>query len=152
MTGHSTVKQILLELGEESEKYIAKSGDSEPLDIRLGKRHITYQPDVYWINRKGEIVIFEIPYTEQPREIVGEVCLASLVRNVVKFIAIFNNEDWAKEVKAFITIPDEQIRDEKGEYRTKYKAKVICIPENLGDNEGRISRFLRKQLKDEGWL
>jgi len=39
MVSDALVKDVLMELGDETEYYNVKSGDSEPLDIRLGKRH-----------------------------------------------------------------------------------------------------------------
>jgi len=43
MVSHTLVKDVLMELGEETEYYTVKSGDSEPLDIRLRKRHMVYR-------------------------------------------------------------------------------------------------------------
>jgi hypothetical protein len=152
MANHTSVKEVLMELGDETEYYTVKSGDSEPLDIRLGKRHITYRPDVYFITSQGKILIFEIAFTEDERAIVGEDCLASLVPNAVKFFILFDNEDWAEYVKPFVTIVDEQIRDEKGKCRLRYKAGVISIPEKLGNNKTNIRRFLLRSKKVKRWL
>ena len=44
MVSHTLVKDVLMELGDETEYYTVNSGNSEPLDIRLGKRYITYWP------------------------------------------------------------------------------------------------------------
>lgn len=44
MVSHALVKDGSMELGDKTEYYTRKSGDSEPLDIRLGKKHITYRP------------------------------------------------------------------------------------------------------------
>lgn len=56
---HDALKAYLLDLGKKVEDYKGKpyyevySGDSEPIDIRLGRRHIAYQPDVVWV-KKGD--------------------------------------------------------------------------------------------------
>lgn len=44
MVSHTLVKDVMMGLGEETEYYIVKSSDSEPLNIGLGKRHITQGP------------------------------------------------------------------------------------------------------------
>jgi hypothetical protein len=39
MVSHTLVKDVLMELGDETEYYTVKLSVSEPLDIGLGKRH-----------------------------------------------------------------------------------------------------------------
>jgi len=97
MTSHTTVKDILFEIAESTKYWKAKSGDSQPLDIRKGKRHIEYNPDVYWMSPQGKIFIFEVAYTEDQRAIVGELTLSSLVPNIWRFCVIVNNEEWQKK-------------------------------------------------------
>lgn len=150
MASHTAVKKALMELGESTERYKAKSGDSEPLDVRLGKRHITYRQDVYWLTPQGRIMVFEIPLTEDERAIVGELCLASLVPNAVRFFAIFNDKQKANRMRPFITIADDQIRDEYGKCRLKKKARIIFIPENIGRGRRQLRKFLSTKLRR--WL
>ena len=83
---HDSLKQWLVELGERAEdakgnaKYEAYSGDSEPIDIRYGKKHIEYNPDVVW-NNKGKLYIMEVAFSENWRSIVGEIALASMIKH-----------------------------------------------------------------------
>jgi hypothetical protein len=85
-TVHTELKQWLLELGEKS-GYEAYSGDSEPIDIRIKKKHIEYFPDVIW-NWKGGLYITEIAFSEDWRAIVGEFFLASMIKNIKGFFMI----------------------------------------------------------------
>jgi len=53
---HDRLKNWLVELGEQvkdsrgNPKYSSYSGDSQPIDIRFGMKHVEYQPDVVWKN------------------------------------------------------------------------------------------------------
>jgi hypothetical protein len=154
MVDHQTIKEVLLEIPfKYRPRYYkdAKSGDSQPLDIRLRRKHITYAPDVYWVNKTEKIIIFEIAFNEDQRSIVGELTLASLVPNAWKFFVIVNNEKWASEINNFISIVDEQLLDEKGKRRMRFKSEVICIPEKL-KRRTEVEKFLVEKLEPGGWL
>jgi hypothetical protein len=90
---HDQLKHWLIDLGRRvknsrgSACYQCTSGDSEPLDIRLGKKHVTYQPDVIW-TRRGKVRIFEFAFNEGWRSIVGELTLASVLKNLDSIMII----------------------------------------------------------------
>jgi len=95
---HNTLKEYLLELGRNVKDskgkpyYRVYSGDSEPIDIRRGKKHIEYAPDVIW-ERKGRPLIIEIALNEDWRSIVGELTLASLAKGCYAILVITTNWD-----------------------------------------------------------
>jgi len=95
---HDSLKKWLVELGKSvkdskgNPKYSAYSGDSQPVDIRFGMKHIEYQPDVVW-NRKGRLHIFELAFSENWRSIVGEIALASMIKNCTLFLITSGFED-----------------------------------------------------------
>ncbi len=69
-TAHTTLKKYLVNLGKnvkdsKGEPYydVCCSGDSEPLDIRVKKKHLEYFPDVIW-KRKGKYYLIELAFTE----------------------------------------------------------------------------------------
>lgn len=82
---HEPLKNWIIEKGKAkvdgngnpyySEVYTA---DSQPLDIRRGKKQFTYQPDVVLV-RKGRTRVLEIAQTENWRAWVGELALAKSV-------------------------------------------------------------------------
>jgi hypothetical protein len=84
---HEELKQWLLDLGKNVKDakgkpyYKVYSGDSQPLDIRVRKRHITYQPDVVW-ERNGKLYLIELAFNEDWRAIVGELTAASALKNL----------------------------------------------------------------------
>jgi len=96
---HDSLQQWLVELGEQAkdakgnQRYEAYSGDSQPVDIRFGKKHIEYNPDVVW-NRKGKLYIIELAFSENWRSIVGEIALASMIKHCKMFLITlgFENE------------------------------------------------------------
>lgn len=95
---HEILKRYLLDLGREVKDsrgkpyYEVYSGDSEPIDIRLRRRHIEYLPDVVW-ERRGKPLIIEIALTEEWRSIVGELTLAHLTKNCTGILIITANWD-----------------------------------------------------------
>jgi hypothetical protein len=88
---HNPLKQWLVELGEQTKdsrgnpRYEAYSGDSQPIDIRYGKKHVEYKPDVVW-NHRGQLHIIELAFSENWRSIVGEIALASMVKHCKLFL------------------------------------------------------------------
>jgi hypothetical protein len=83
---HEKLKQWLLELGRKK-GYETYSGDSEPVDIRIKKKHIEYKPDVIW-HWKGGLYIAEIAFSEDWRAIAGEFLLISMVKSCKGFLII----------------------------------------------------------------
>lgn len=102
---HNELKQWLLNLGKKVKDakgnpyYKVYSGDSEPVDIRLGKRHIPYQPDVIW-DRKGKLYLIELAFNEDWRSIVGELAAASALKNLGRiFIVTYGwSDDFISDV------------------------------------------------------
>jgi len=85
---HELLKTFLIDLGKSvkdsrNNPYYDNvySGDSEPVDIRLGKRHLEDKPDVGW-ERRGKPFLIEITMTQEWRTIVGQITLASMVKNI----------------------------------------------------------------------
>ena len=61
------------------------SGDQEPVDVRSGKSHFYFQPDVV-LERHGKKWFIEIALSEDWRSIIGEFVIANLVsgfRNIL---------------------------------------------------------------------
>lgn len=85
-TVHEKLKHWLIELGDEN-GYEAYSGDSEPVDVRVKRKHIEYRPDVVW-NYKGRLYIIELAFSEDWRAIVGEFLLVSLIKNCREFFMV----------------------------------------------------------------
>lgn len=88
---HNSLKQWLVELGKQAKdargnpKYEAYSGDSKPIDVRYGKKHVEYNPDVVF-NRRGRLYIIELAFSENWRSIVGEIALASMIKDCKFFL------------------------------------------------------------------
>ena len=88
---HNSLKQWLVELGKRIKdangkpKYEAYSGDSRPIDVRYGKKHVEYLADVVW-NRRGRLYIIELAFSENWRCIVGEIALASMIKDCRFFL------------------------------------------------------------------
>ena len=157
MSLHEELKKWLIDLGKNVKYkrgkpyYSAWSGDSKPLDIRIGKKHDTYQPDVVWKHR-NEICVFEIAFTEAWREIAGEICLASMVEDCVKiFIITYLPEGDASiyehRWKEFVSMVGEKVR-------LKYGAEVVFIPYNLyAENKiDDIKQLVLARLKERNWV
>jgi len=84
MSIHNNLRDLLVEMGSKGidskgERYFSRSytGDSEPLDIRRGKKSTEWNPDIIWI-RNGKTFITEIALSENWRSIVGEFTLAKI--------------------------------------------------------------------------
>ena len=85
-TVHQRLKTWLIGLGQKA-GYESYSGDSEPIDIRVKRKHIGYQPDVIW-NWKGDLYIVELAFSEDWRAIVGEFLLVSMIKNCKDFLMV----------------------------------------------------------------
>lgn len=141
---HDSLKQWLVDLGNQikdsrgNPKYEAYSGDSQPIDIRYGKKHIEYSPDVVW-NRKGQQYFIELAFSENWRSVVGEIALASMVKNC-KLLLItqgFTNEYVDNLVPMF---------GKKLDVNWMYYNF-----EELGDLDS-MKKDIRKWLKESHWL
>jgi hypothetical protein len=141
---HNSLKQWLVELGKQAKdskgnvKYEAYSGDSQALDIRYGKKHVEYNPDVVW-NRKGRLHIIELAFSENWRSIVGEIALASMVKNSKLLLVTtgFPNE--------FIDNLVPMFGKKLGVHWTYYNFEE---PNNLRE----MKKDILKWLKDLHWL
>lgn len=76
----------MVELGKEH-GYETYSGDSQPVDVRVKRKHIEYAPDVVW-DWKGRLYITELAFSEDWRAIAGEFLLASLIKNCKGFFMV----------------------------------------------------------------
>lgn len=144
---HYTLKNFLLELGESIEdskgrKYYDRvySGDSEPLDIRHGRKHIEYQPDVVW-KRRGRYFLIEIALTEDWRMIVGEIASTRLIGNSRLMIV---SSGWDNEyLDSLISI-------------VAGKLKVRCSYINFDEEEMKDVEHVKKDLssflEECGWI
>lgn len=86
-TVHDELKQWLLDLGTKSGYIESYSGDSEPIDIRVGRKSVEYHPDVVW-NWNGGFYIIELAFSDDWRAIAGELLLSSIVKNCKWFYMI----------------------------------------------------------------
>lgn len=94
---HEELKHWLLDLGRKK-GYDSCSGDSEPIDIRIKRKHIEYNPDVIW-TWKGGLYITEIAFSEDWRAIVGEFLLVSMIKNCKGFLMItIGDPDFTSDV------------------------------------------------------
>lgn len=112
----------------------AYSGDSQPLDIRKGRKHFTYQPDVV-LDRKGRVRIIEIAQSENWRAWVGELALAKAVPGFwgVCLILFEEEEDFVGSVFhvmekvlnldwwAYLILTDKEVEDLKVAKKTVEK-------------------------------
>ena len=96
---HEPLKNWIIELAKSKVDGNGKSyydnvytADSQPLDIRRGKKHFTYQPDVV-LDRKGRTRVLEIAQTEKWRSWVGELALAKSVSGFWGICLILFEED-----------------------------------------------------------
>lgn len=141
---HDRLKQWLVELGKQikdgrgNPQYESYSGDSQPIDIRVGMKHVEYQPDVVW-NRKGKLYIMELAFSENWRSIVGEIALASMKKHckVLLITQGFENEFIDNLVPLF--------GKKLGVHWTYYNF------EELSDYSS-MKRDIRKFLKELHWI
>lgn len=155
---HEQLKNWLINLGKSmktkrGKPYYSKvwSGDSESVVIRFGQRHDVCQPDVVWKHR-NEKCIFEIAFTEEWREIAGEIALASMVEDCVKVFIITYLPEGATSIyehrwKQFVRMVGEKVG-------LKYGAQLVFIPYNLyTENKiGEIKILMLATLKDRNWV
>ena len=133
---HEVLKKYLLELGIKvtdargEPYYEVYSGDSEPIDIRLRKRHLEYLPDVVW-ERRGKPFIIEIALTEEWRSIVGEITLAHLAKKCTGILIVTSgwSEDYLNNLVSlvgdklgitwyYINLEEEDLKDIERAKRT----------------------------------
>lgn len=156
MSLHTSLKKWLIELGENytynKKRYYQRcySGDSEPIDVRKGKRHIEYQPDVIF-ERNGRLSVIELAFEEDWRAIAGEICLCSLSGRVdslliIRFQGINPDPDYIK-VKRLVSILNE-IYWQSGV--VKHGVGSIFLPEGVTLQKGKT--IILGQLKRLDWI
>jgi hypothetical protein len=144
---HDELKHWLIDLGRRAKDsrgnayYQCSSGDSEPLDVRLGKKHVPYQPDVIWA-RRGKVIIFELAFNEDWRSIVGELALASALKNLDSIMII--TAGYSDEfIENLIPLFGERL-------------KIVWAHYNFSDDEysdvDYMKEELRKILKRWDWI
>lgn len=146
---HEPLKNWLIEMGKtkkdgKDNSYYSEvySGDSQPLDIRRGKKHFTYQPDVIYV-RKGRTRILEIAQTENWRAWVGELALAKGVQGFWGICLILFEED--EEFVGNVFHVMEKVLD------LDWWGYVVLEDEETIDFE-KAKKRLTKELKDWDWL
>ena len=144
---HEELKQWLLDLGKKVKDakgkpyYDVYSGDTQPVDIRMRKRRVAYQPDVVW-DRKGKLYLIELAFNEDWRSIVGELAVASAIKNLGGvFIVTYG---WA----------DDYISDLLSLFGEMFN--IWWAYHNFSDNEYSdieyMKKELRKDLKEWKWI
>lgn len=146
-SAHNVLKKYLLDLGKSAKDskgnpyYEVYSGDSEPVDIRLKKRHFDYPPDIIW-KRRGRFIIIELAFTEDWRSIVGELTLAFLTKNCSRFILITAN--WDSDLLGNIVgLVGDSLRQ---------KWNWINLDQSQLDDIEKAKKFIRTTLKHWEWI
>jgi hypothetical protein len=141
---HNSLKQWLVELGKQAKdsrgnpKYEAYSGDSQAVDIRYGKKHVEYNPDVVW-NRKGKLHIIDLAFSDNWRSIVGEIALVSMIKNSKLFVI----------TQGF---PNEFIDNLVPMFGKKLDVHWMYYNYEELDDLETMKKDIRKWLKDAHWL
>jgi len=138
-TIHTPLKRWLITLGAKQEVswYRSLSGDKEPLTVQIGKRIITFQPDVIW-ERAGSTIIFDLALNDGLRSIVGEITLAALSRKVAKVLIVTDYED--KKISTAVSMLSTLYERSK---ELKWGADHISV-KNLSDAKKKIYTYLNK--------
>ena len=113
---HDKLKSWLIKLGGKN-RYNSKSGDNQPIDIRLKTGHTEYAPDVIWA-WDGKKLIIELAFNEDWRSVVGEACLCSMMEDCKKIIIFASVQD-AKEEEFYTklsTLLDNKYRGRELRY------------------------------------
>jgi len=148
---HDQLKNWLLEVGEHSVDRKGKlyytrtySGDSEPLDIRKGKKHVEYRPDVIFERGKSRFII-EIAQNDPWLAWVGEVFMAKLATGFWGVCLVLFDEG------------RELVRNRLGlveivlEFKPNYLYYVVLEGEEA-TNIDLAKKTLRLYLEKKGWL
>ncbi|HMK94311.1 MAG TPA: hypothetical protein VK536_02805 [Candidatus Limnocylindrales bacterium] len=151
-TAHTALKKYLTELGKTVKDSKGKpyydscgSGDSEPLDIRSGKRHLEYYPDVIW-ERGGKHFLIELSFTDDWRAIVGELTLASMSKGLGGIIIVTANtkDGWdADSISNLVSLISGELDIE---------AHWINLAQEDIDDFEKGKKALREWLKKWGWI
>ncbi len=145
---HDEIKKFVLDLGREVKDakgrphYKVYSGDEQPVDIRLKKRHTTYRPDVVW-EYDGNRVIFVVAVQEEKRTIIGEVALSAIVGNRTKIVIL--TQGWS----------DREFNDLQltlSIYTEYFKMKYDIDPINLKGSQEDMKSQIKKKLEKLGWV
>ena len=138
---HDELKQWLLDLGKKSGYDHTYSGDSEPIDIRIKKKHVEYNPDVVW-NHKGNLYIIEIAFSEDWRAIAGEFLLVSMIRNCKGFLIITEGDpDFTNDL---FHLMDKQLD-------LPYWISYTFEPKDL-KNVDNVKRKIKSWLTKNSWI
>jgi len=140
---HEELKDWLTTLGNAQtwngkHYYRGYSGDEEPLDVRVRRRHIAYSPDVIWAHH-GDLLVFELAFTEDWRAIAGEVSLAGLSGRVAKTYIITNYQD--QIVSNLVSMLGDKYRDEG---TMKWGASHLAVEPPLAEVKSAIKGRLKR--------
>jgi hypothetical protein len=151
---HNALKEYLLELGEESKDstgrpyYEVYSGDSQPIDIRLGKRRIEYKPDVVWEYKGKPYLVIEIALTEEWRTIVGEMTLAYFTKGCTGIIIITSGWD-ENYIKNLVSLIGDKL---KHAFKREFYMHCINLNENQLKDLKEAKGIIKKSLKQWDWI
>lgn len=138
MEFHDSLKSWLISKGqarttESGKRYYSRcySGDSQPLDVRVGKRRFEFQPDVIF-DKNGVLDVIELAFEEDWRAIVGEATMCSMVGRVEALMTIrYKENDTADEkVGRAISLLSEKYTED-GTIRNG--VGVIFFPKGLSE-------------------
>lgn len=149
MSFHDELKKLLVESGANAtssngKPYFSRSysGDSEPIDVRRGRKSVEYAPDVIW-ERVGKKFIIEIALNENWRSIVGEFALASVVNCWgILFVTDFSQDFF----DSLIQVLEKGLRFRRWYYYLLEEKHFKDVDYTAKD----IVKFLRKG-KFKGW-
>jgi hypothetical protein len=147
MYNHQNVVDVLVEIGEESGKYDAFLGDSRPIDLRFKKTHVEYRPDVYWSNKRTKKrTVFEVPFQEDWRAIVGEMTMALLDYQHHCAVCICPHDEYYEKPKNAVVILQNVLIYGEDENRGNWVV-FIFVDERLTNDKKALKRFLKSELK-----
>ena len=133
----------------ESKGYKSYSGDSEPLDIRLRQKHIEYQPDVVWKNKRGRRFVFEIAFTDDWRAVAGEFVLSSLA-DCSKFL-VFRYVSDEDKVDSEIERLDDLLNILGEHFKKTTWYYWILTREDIRNFE-KLKKEIKRELKKWGFI
>jgi hypothetical protein len=119
--------------------YEVYSGDSQPIHIVQGKRHIENKPDVVWEYKGKPSLTIEIALTEEWRTTVGEITLAYLTKGCEEILLITANWD-ETYIKNLVSLIGDKLKQ-----ASKRPFYTYCI--NLDENQLKDLEEIKRLIK-----
>jgi hypothetical protein len=153
---HDSLKNWLISFGQ-SNGYEAWTTDLRN-NVEFSKIRnikIDYRPDVVWQSKRTkDKVFFELAFTEDFRQVIGEILLGSLVYGYAKTFIIkpSGDEDYWKNIEKFMRFAFKK----NGIFR-KYDAfspRFIIFKRSLEKRgeEGKIKEVIVEELRRDKWI